>query len=152
MSVVSSVSESVSSGVQRAKLALQSRPVVALRWLVLVSLYPFVWAHERTHYAAARPWRLKTSEMKTWTFNPHARILYDLEETPRWAMRLVGLAPMIVGYVVAGVVATVGVEVVFRLPYEALTHLVGGWVVYTVPSPSDVLLKTEVIEDVESNE
>ena len=112
-----------------------------LRWFGLIVFYPFVWAHERTHYAAARPWRLETSYMETWTLEPRAMITYDLEETPRWALRFVGLAPTLSGYLMLGA----GFVLVGHVPVDIWigSYLGLGWVLYTVPSKGDVLPHVE---------
>ena len=122
------------------------KATVAVRAAVLLSLYPFEWAHERTHYAAARPWRLPSSEIQTRTLTPAAHIEYDLCETPRWAVRLVGLAPTIAGYLI---IFPVSVFVILFAPdhyalsvkeLAVLIYLAIGWIAYTTPSRHDLYI------------
>lgn len=117
-----------------------------LRYLGFAAFYPFIWAHERTHYFAARPWRLEGSEIEMWTLEPRARILYDLDETPWWAVRLVGLAPTFTGYLTLCAVwfGTRYVDIALEpwvVPFAL--YLGVGWLLYTVPSKSDIMPEFE---------
>jgi hypothetical protein len=113
--------------------------------------FPVAWAHEATHYAAAKPW-VQADESGIHTAvrdgEAYARLAWTID-TPRWAVAVAHLAPTILGFALGAVVA-----VWFLASGGDLPEAVGGWArlslaclvwaLYTTPSREDLLGWREV--------
>jgi len=112
------------------------------RLIALLSM-PAIALHELTHAAVAWPWADVRIEWRDvpWYLEPGLRVRMESWDasTPTWAMLGAYVAPLLVGYVVAGIAVCVWVSgVVVSISLPTGVFLVINWLYYTAASANDL--------------
>lgn len=111
--------------------------------LVAICSLPAVALHELTHAAVAWPWADVSIEWRDvpWYFEPGLRVTMEswTSSTPTWAMLAAYLAPLLTGYVVAGVAVAIWISGVSVSVSPMTAGFIGvNWLYYTAASANDL--------------
>jgi len=117
-----------------------------MKWiwrLVALLSMPAIALHELTHAAVAWPWADVTIEWRDvpWYLEPGLRVRMEswASSTPTWAMLGTYVAPLLIGYAVAGVAVWVWVSgVTISVSFPTAVFVGINWLYYTGASANDL--------------